>query len=214
MTRVDGWYTTMQRWMLVPVATLMLVACSRGEQKGGPKNDSVVVAAVAPSRSAILTEATTNYTYASDRTPIPVDSNLFSAPGGPLPVITISTATQVSGAGRLPGHVFTYRLKSSGPYQAMGIAPGLNYVWRDTSTGPEGPYRLLVVPADSTYPMMWLKRDTNVASYVPGPAPEPRLVKSARGYGTCDNRCTPHCVSSGTLRAFTTSDTLQIATGG
>jgi hypothetical protein len=205
MTRVDDRRRTMQRWMLVSVATLALVAC-----KSEPKKPDVAATAIAPSRGEILAEATTNYTYGPERSPIAVDTTLIKAPGGILPVITIATATQVNGQGRMPGHRFTYRLNSSGPYAAMGIAPGLNYVWRDTSAGPEGPYRMLVVPADSTYPMMWLKHDTSVASYVPGPAPEPRLVKSQLGYGSCDNSCSPHCVSSQFLRITTDADTLQL----
>ena len=208
MTRVDGWNTTMQRWMLVSVATLVLVAC-----KNESKTPNVIAVPVPPpTRAQILAEATTNYTYGPERAPIPVDTTLIKSPGGPLPTITIATATQVNAQGRVPGHRFTYRLTSSAPYGAMGIAPGLNYVWRDTSTGPEGPYRMLVVPADSTYPMMWLKHDTSVASYVPGPAPEPRLVKSQLGYGSCDNSCSPHCVSSQFLRLKTDSDTLQMKT--
>jgi hypothetical protein len=197
----------MQRWMLVPVATLMLVACGKKEQ-----NANVATIAIVPSRAAILAEATSNYAYGSERNPIAVDTTLIGAPGGTLPVITIATATQTTGDGRVPGHRFTYRLTSDGAYPAMGIAPGLNYVWRDTSTGPEGPYRMLVVPADSTYPMMFLKRDTSVASYVPGPAPEPRLVKSAKGYGSCDNSCNPHCVSNTFLRAVAANDSLAMKT--
>jgi len=208
MTRVDDLCTTMQRWMLVPVVTLTLVACGKKEK---PETPVVAAPVAAPSRATLLAEATGNYTYGSERPPIPVDTTLIKAPGGTLPTITIATATQTSSQGRVPGHRFTYRLNSNVAYPAMGIAPGYNYVWRDTT--PTG-YRMLVVPADTTYPMMFLKRDTSVASYVPGPAPEPRLVKSARGYGTCDNTCSPHCVSSGTFRAFTTSDTLQITTGG
>jgi len=209
MTRLDGWRMTLQRWMLVPAATVLLVACSKKDTGG----DSTTVAA-APSRAEILTEATTNYTYGSERVPVPVDTTLIGAPRGSLPTITIATATQTNPQGRVPGNRFSFRLKSDGPYPTMGIAPGLNYVWRDTSAGPEGPNRLLVVPADTTYPMTWLKRDTAVASYVPGVAVEPRLVKSAFGFGACDNNCNPHCVSRDMLRAFASSDTLRINLGG
>jgi hypothetical protein len=191
--------------MLVPAVTLLLVACRRGE----PKVDTVSVAGVAD-RGNILLEATTNYTYGTEREPVPVDTTLIGAPGGTLPTITIATATQTNPQGRVPGNRFSYRLNATAAYAAMGIAPGVNYVWRDTSAGPEGPYRMLVIPADTTYPMTWLKRDSTVTSYVPEPAVEPRLVKSAKGFGACDNNCVPHCVSRSLLRTFSASDTLRI----
>ena len=205
MTRVNGVRTTMQRWTLVPMAALLFVACFKKE----PKADSVGVAGTDP-RSGILAEASSNYSYGAERQPVAVDTALIGAPGGPLPVITIATATQTSGTGRVPGNRFLYRLSSSGAYPAMGIAPGLNYVWRDTSAGPEGPYRTLVVPADTAFPMTWLKRDTSVTTYVPGPAVEPRLVKSTMGFGACDNNCSPHCASRAFLRTYSPSDTLHI----
>jgi hypothetical protein len=197
----------MQRWMLVPMAGLLLVACFNKE----PKSDTVAVAG-ASERGAILAEATTNYTYGAEREPVPVDTALIGAPGGTLPTITIATATQKSASGRVASNRFSYRLTSNAAYAPMGIAPGLNYVWRDTSASPEGPYRMLVVPADTTYPMVWLKHDTSVASYVPGPAVEPRLVKSTMGYGACDNNCVPHCVSRSFLRSYSSSDTLRVNT--
>jgi hypothetical protein len=184
---------------------LLLAACFKRDATV----DSVGIAGV-PTRSAILLEATSNYKYAGERQPVPVDTALIGAPGGTLPTITIATATQTSGTGRVPGNRFSFRLTSDGAYAPMGIAPGLNYVWRDTTSGAEGPYRLLVVPADTTYPMTWLKRDSSVASYVPGPAIEPRLVKSAKGFGACDNNCVPHCVSRSLLRTFASSDTLRM----
>ncbi len=205
MMRVDGWRTTRHTWVFIPAVALLLAACSRGESRA----DSASVAGVPP-RATILLEATTNYTYGAERPPVPVDTTLIGAPGGTLPTITIATATQGTGTGKVPGNRFLYRLNSDGAYPAMGIAPGMNYVWRDTSTGPEGPYRTLVVPADTTYPMIWLKRDTTVTTYVPGPAVEPRLVRSQKGFGACDNNCVPHCASRSLLRTFSSSDSLKI----
>ncbi|MEO8335030.1 MAG: hypothetical protein ABI664_08660 [bacterium] len=205
MKRLDGVRTTIQRWMLVSTAGLLVVACVKTE----PKVDSVRVAG-ADARAGFLTEATTNYTYGAERQPAAVDTALIGAPGGTLPTITIATATQTSADGRVPGNRFSFRLTSDAAYPAMGIAPGLNYVWRDTITGPEGPNRLLVIPADTTYPMTWLKRDSSVTSYVPGPAVEPRLVRSTMGFGACDNNCVPHCVSRSFLRTYATSDTLRM----
>lgn len=204
MLQVDGGRTTMRLMLLLTVCMLPL-ACRKTE----PKPDSTAIVG-ADVRSGILAEASANYSYGAERPPVPVDTMLIGAPGGDLPVITISTATQTSAAGRIPGSRFIYRLTSDKPYPAMGIAPGVNYVWRDTSAGPEGPYRTLVVPADTSYPMTWLKRDTSVAQYVAGQATEPRLVKSQFGYGACDNNCSPHCASRSSLRSFAAGDTLQL----
>ncbi len=205
MTRPHGRRTMTHQWLMVPMTGLLLVACFKTETK----SDSTRVAG-ADIRGSMLAEATSNYTFGAERAPVPVDTTLIDAPGGTLPTITISTATQKSGQGRVPGNRFIYRLTSDAPYPAMGLAPGLNYVWRDTSAGPEGPYRTLIVPADTTYPMTWLRRDTSVASYVPGPAMEPRLVQSAKGYGACDNNCSPHCASRSSLRTYAQSDSLLL----
>ena len=204
MMRLDGWRTTMQRWTLVPMVGVLFVACLGNDGQIKPLNAGLA------DRGAILDEATANYTYGNPRPAVSVDTTLIGAPGGDLPEITIATATQTTAEGRVPGNRFSYKLTSSAAYPAMGIAAGVNYVWRDTSAGPEGPYRLLVVPADPTYEMKWLKRDTSVASYVPEPATEPRLVKSAKGFGACDNNCVPHCVSREFLRSFASGDTLRM----
>lgn len=206
MSRVDGWGKAMQQWMLVTAVSALVVGCGGS----GDKGDSTKAQGGADVHGDIVREAEANYKYGAERPPVPVDTAIINGPGGVLPTITISTATQNSASGRVPGNKFIYQLTSSGAYPAMGLAPGKNYVWRDTSSGPEGPYRTLVVPKDTTYPMVWLRRDTSVASYAPLPAVEPRLVKSMKGYGGCDNNCVPHCASREFLRTFTVSDTLRI----
>lgn len=206
MTRVDGLRRTMQRCVLATAVGAILLGC---KGSAGSKGDSSGVTGV-DVRSDLLAEAASNYTYGAERTPVTVDTSIIGGPGGPLPTITISTATQNSATGRVPGNRFIYRLTSSDAYPAMGLAPGANYIWRDTSSGPEGPYRTLVVPQSNTYPMMWLQRDMSIASYVPGPAIEPRLVKSAFGYGACDNNCSPHCASRAFLRTFGSRDSLKL----
>jgi hypothetical protein len=200
MTRVDSLHTTMQRWMLISTVGAFMLACGGGtrETTGGT------------ARSDLITEAESNYSYGAERKPVLVDTTIIKGPGGTLPTITISTATQKSSTGRVPNNRFIYKLQSTGAYAAMGIAPGENYIWRDTSSSREGPYRTLVVPKDTAYPMVWLRRDTSVASYAPLPATEPRLVQSAFGYGACDNNCVPHCATRDILRAFTSSDTLRV----
>ena len=205
MMRVNGGPMTVKRWMLASAVGAFLLACG----DSGGKSDTTK-AAGPPGRTDIVNEAESNYTFGSERQPVPVDTTIINAPGGALPTMTIATATQTSGRGRVPGNRFIYKLHSSAAYATMGLAPGDNYVWRDTISGPEGPYRTLVVPKDTTYPMIWLRRDTAVASYAALPAVEPRLVKSFKGFGACDNNCTPHCATRSVLRTFTIRDTLNI----
>jgi hypothetical protein len=195
MTRVDGLAKAMRQWMLLTAIGAFALGCPRPESK---------------IRGDLVREAESNYTYGSERPPVPVDTTIINAPGGKLPTITISTASQTSSAGRVPGNKFIYRLTSSDPYPRMGLARGVNYIWRDTSSDRAGEYGTLVVPKDGSSPMVWLKRDTTVTSYAPLPAVEPRLVKSALGFGACDNNCVPHCATRELLRTFSNRDTVII----
>ena len=204
MTRAHGVRTMMPRWMLGAVVCSMMLACKMFGGTGKSASDA---------QDELLTEATTNYKFGPERAPVPVDTTAIKLPGGTLPAITISTATQNDPTGRVAGNVFIARLTSSEAYPRMGLAPGANYIWRDTSTrgGTVGGYRTLVVPADKSYPMKWLKRDYSVATYAPGSPPEPRLVKSALGYGQCDIRCGPtHCAFQEAGSSFAVTDSVQI----
>lgn len=205
MTRAHGVRTMMPRWMLGAVVCAMMLACQMFGKAGTEGTNSVSEA-----HAALLTEATTNYDYGPERAPVPVDTTYIRTPGGTLPTITISTATQISGTGRVAGNTFISRLTSSAAYPTLGLAPGVNYIWRDTSAR-RGLYRTLVVPADVSYPMHWLRRDNSVASYAPGSPSEPRLVKSLFGYGQCDVKCGPtHCAFQGVGDAFAVGDSVQI----
>ena len=208
MTRAHGVRTMMPRWMLGAAVCATMFACKLFSSGDGTSRPTTV----SGTRSALLAEAASNYAFGTERQPVAVDTMTVKGPGGSLPVITIATATQVARGARVPGHMFIARLTSSAAYPELGLALGENYIWRDSSAGAEGPYRTLVVPKDTTYQMYWLKRDYSVASYAPGAPAEPRLVKSAFGYGECDLRCNPtHCAFQSVLRAYAAADTLLIA---
>ena len=207
MTRAHGVRMMMPRWILGAAVCATMFACKKSGTGDGPAR----TATVRGTHAELVAEATANYAFGPERQPVPVDTTTIKAPGGTLPAITIATATQRTRAPRVPGHMFIARLTSSAAYSQMGLAPGENYVWRDSSAGAEGPYRTLIVPRDTAFPMMWLKRDYSVASYAPGSPAEPRLVKSAFGYGACDLRCNPtHCAFQSVLRAYAAADTVVI----
>lgn len=184
-------------------------------------------------RAQLLAEATGNYTYGDERSPEPVTTTRISMSGGTLPNITIATATRTSAVGRRQSSRFLGRLTvTGGAYAQMGLAPGVNYVWRD-STGalpPSSPHRspgrsfvtagsghdparTLIVPVDPAYPMRWLQHDVDHAPLLAAASELPRLVKSTSGYGMCDNGCAGgHCVAvQATLGAV--SDPVQTVIG-
>ena len=86
------------------------------------------------------------------------------------------------------------RITSRIGYPDLGIAPGVNYVWKDFVNGR---MRLLVIPADTGWKMHWLI----VRSHNHAPAPWPRLVvvtdaattgqSSVQAYRICN--CTTNC---------------------
>ncbi|MEO6527772.1 MAG: hypothetical protein ABIP93_14210 [Gemmatimonadaceae bacterium] len=173
-------------------------------------------AAIAPpaTRAELLAEAQTNYSYGEEREPIAVDTTLINAPGGVLPTITIASATRSDSTGRFTGSRIFGRLTSSGAYSRLGIAPGINYLWRDSlGAGPEK-VRTLVIPADTTYQMFWLQHEADRTPLAPGADILPRLVKSVRGYGACNSGCSEgHCRMIQTSGSFSiTADTTRIRT--
>lgn len=166
-------------------------------------------------RAQLLAEARGNYTYGAERNAEPVTTTRITASGGMLPGITIATATRISTTGRRPSSRFLGRLTvTGGAYERMGLAPGVNYLWRDSTTGPgpssyrqpgrsflatglaHDPARTLIVPADPAYPMRWLQHDADHAPLSASASALPRLVMSTNGYGVCDNGCGGgHCVA-------------------
>lgn len=154
-------------------------------------------------RAELLAEATGNTDYGPERNAVPVDTTRVNKPGGTLPTITVATATRRDTSGRLASSHFIGRLTSSGAFPQLGLAPGINYLWRDTLGAPPERVRTLVVPADTTYAMYWLKHESEHIPIAMAPADMPRLVKSSMGYAICDTGCPPgHCVAVQTLSAF------------
>jgi hypothetical protein len=92
-------------------------------------------------------------------------------PGSRVPQELLSLRIAVAGArdtGRTPQ--IDLRVTSDSGYARLGIAPGVNYVWRDFVGGK---MRELVIPADSKYKTHWL----TVRSHMhPSPARVPRVV--------------------------------------
>ena len=184
------------------VMAFLGLACQ--QKQGGGRS-------AAETRAELLAEADSNYTYGPERDPVRVDTTALNAPGGALPVITIATATRKSGSGRVPTNRFSSRLNSSAAYATMGIAPGMNYLWQDPSSTGRPADRFLIVPRDAKYPMTWLRRDTTVVRYFPAPAPEPRLVRSAKGYAVCQMGCEGgHCAMKEATHAYADGDAVTI----
>lgn len=86
-----------------------------------------------------------------------------------IPKMTIAPALKrdTAKAGRVE-----FRITSAGAYPRLGIAPGLNYVWKDVF---DGTTRLLVIPADTSYGAKWLKVESHQHK---SPPKAPRLLIS------------------------------------
>lgn len=208
MMLVDRGAVTRCAVMLVLVATFPGCAPNAPELSG-------------TTRAQLLGEATGNYTYGPERAPVPVDASRISQPGGVLPSITIATAARTSATGRVGSNRFLARLTvTGGAYARMGLAPGVNYVWRDSAgSGSHGwmpargglgmalwsvravglaqdVARTLIVPEDPAYPMRWLQHEADHTPLSSSATALPRLVSSSMGYGMCDNGCGGgHCVT-------------------
>ena len=200
------------RVMLVLLAGAAVAGCSKRDAR----RDSAAVSSTSTTSTThaqLLAEATSNYTFGVERTPDPVDTTRVRLPGGTLPAITIATATRTSATGRRPSNRFTARLTVRGSaYARMGLAPGVNYVWRDSAGSTSEPARTLIVPADTAYPLMWMKHETDRTPLFVGMSALPRLVMSTKGYGMCDGGCGGgHCVvQEGTGVAVAAMDTTVV----
>lgn len=209
MMRVNGLPIRARVLLIAGAAIGVVIAC---QQVLPVTTFDAVPAGGRDTRAEFMTEVTTNYVFGPERAPVLIDTSIIRGPGGALPTITIATANRISESGRVPMSRFVYRLTSSAPYPIMGLAPGANYVWRDTAAVVYGgPYRTLVIPGNSSYPMVWLRVDAAGVMYALGVPLEPRLVKSALGYGACDNGCPPnHCPARDSTRTFTIADSLTV----
>lgn len=154
--------------------------------------------------ATLLAEATGNYTYAAERAPVRVSDTKVPGPGGTLPSITIATASRISSTGRVPGNRFIGRLNSSAAYPRLQLAPGYNYVWRESSGATA---RFLIVPADMAYPMYFVKQEADNTPLDPGTSELPRLVQSALAYAMCDGGCRGgHCIMMEAVIAYAPPD--------
>ena len=91
------------------------------------------------------------------------------------------------------------RIRSTDGYPRLGLASGVNYVWRDSASGPSlGSTRMLVVPERLDRPMKWLLVAMTSA---PADSSQPLLMwVGPRLLQYCDPECSMgHCTSSDTI---------------
>lgn len=111
-----------------------------------------------------------------ERPPVPFDGVPANAKAKDAPKMTIATAQtrDSSQAGRIEA-----RITSAAEYPPLGLAPGVNYLWRDSVN----PTLRLVIPADTAYRARWLTVATH--DHAP-PNKTPRLivVRNEKGAST------------------------------
>lgn len=201
-------FTAMRRVMGIIVTGLLLAGCMKNDPPGTSS-----VSITPATRAALLAEAQSNYTYGAERASLTVAATRLGGPGGVMPPLTISTATRTNSSGRLAGSRFIGRLTSGGAYPLLGIAPGINYMWRDSLGVEPERARTLMIPENGAYPMYWLQHDSDrTPLYTAGSTALPRLVQSTAAYGACDSGCSGgHCVMTRTNSMYsTTSDATAI----
>jgi hypothetical protein len=133
-----------------------IIASARGRVEHAP-----------PNWRAAFTAAALKIPFDSERTPVPFDGVPAGARVPNAPRMTIASART-----RDTGRVGTVgaRITSEAAYPALGIAPGVNYLWRDVVNGV---VREFVIPADTAYRERWL----SVEGHKHAPAKQaPRLV--------------------------------------
>jgi hypothetical protein len=136
---------------------------------------SVAVTASARSRftqapsnwRASFTAAALQIPFDSERPPVPFDGVPADAKVLNAPKMTIASARtrDTAQASRLEA-----RITSAAAYPRLGIAPGVNYLWRDSVNGA---VRHLIIPADTAYRARWL---TVTAHQHAPPKQIPRLL--------------------------------------
>jgi hypothetical protein len=196
---------------ILGLATVTGFYCARHPATGVPTPTVKVAAQLAPDsvRDQLLREADSNYTYGPNRPPLPVSDSAFSGPGGTLPEVQIATATRTDSAGRVLFNHFVARVMSSGSYATMGLAPGDNYIWRDSVSGGASRVRTLIVPRNRAYPMVIVRSDSG--RYLHNRSPEPRLIENSFGISRCDWGCSLiHCEWRVAEAAFTQRDVRTI----
>lgn len=115
-----------------------------------------------------FTDAALKIPFDTERPP---QRDTMEAPGAPVPEMLLRMRIAVArsrDSGQTP-HI-DFRITSESAYPPLGIAPGLNYVWKDFV---DGRMRLAVIPADTKYKAHWLVVQ---AHNHPPPIRVPRLV--------------------------------------
>lgn len=200
-------WAAMMRTITIVVTGLLISGCPKDDATSGTSVSGPVA-----TRAALLAEAQSNYTYGAERVPLAVADTRLIGPGGTLPSLTIASATRTDSSGRRAGSRFIGRVTSGGAYSPLGLAPGINYVWRDSLGSEPDRARTLMIPLDNAYPMHWLRHDSDLTPLYAAASPLPRLVQSSTAYGMCDSGCRGgHCVVTDTRSIYTVaSDTTVI----
>ena len=170
----------MSRTLAVMLALSMLGAgCGRGKEGNE--------AAKPPGQAAIVASAQRDYDYESpERAPVdalePDDLENDGVDAGNAPVMTIARATLKGSATGAPDSEVLARITSSSAYDKLGIAAGVNYVWRDRRDPPNDDFnwKMYIVPADLTVKMEKLKRSEKRKEYTHGDPHQPRLVVASK----------------------------------
>jgi hypothetical protein len=115
-----------------------------------------------------FTEAALKIPFDKD---LPPQRDTMEAPSARVPemLLRMRIAVARSRDSGQTAHI-DFRITSDSAYPRLGIAPGLNYVWKDFVNGR---MRLLLIPADTSYMAHWLVVQ---AHNHPPPIRVPRLV--------------------------------------
>ena len=189
----------MAGWAFLLWAALgVLTACPKEKDTGRTS----VYTNASEVRLALLAE-TTNYSFGQPREQTNKDTTLAIGAPPPLPTVTIATMTRIDTATRPHANRFIHRLHSNAAYAPLGLAPGDNYVWRDSTTPSNGgTWRILVVPRDTAYPMVWLRTDSMHTRTMIDSGGDAPFMRATNGSFQCDAGCSPHCNQFDTRAAF------------
>jgi hypothetical protein len=147
-----------------------------------------------------------HYDFFEDSACVAASDTVLTANRGAIP----STFTYASAQLKSTSGAHTYgriggRITSNGAYPSLGVASGVNYVWRDSAGGAQ---RILTVPVDVSAPLMWLT--VGSGPYAPGTVTGLRCaMKISVGFCLgCGG--SGHCNAETTQRAFAPADTSTI----
>ena len=131
------------------------------------------------SSTAVRRDAQSLYDFGPERPPLRNNDPAFKGPvvpDGGIPRMWISTATLKPNV-PVPKDRIIARIRSERAYPPMGLAAGVNYIWRNSRDARRAKeWKTLVVPADDQPARHVLTRDTRMMEYTHGDPAEPRLV--------------------------------------